>query len=92
MASTGTAAHHDAKPTPPPAAGGGAWRIQLGAFRDRGNAEGLWQRVRGRLASAQPHYVSAGGVIRLQAGGYADRNAAQAACTRSGQPCVVVVP
>jgi len=92
MASTRTAAPHAAKPTPPRAAGGGAWRIQLGAFRDRGNAEGLWQRVRGRLAGAQPHYVSAGGVIRLQAGGYADRNAAQAACNRSGQPCVVVVP
>ena len=71
---------------------GGAWRIQLGAFRDRGNADILWQRVRGRLAGAQPFYVSAGGVTRLQAGGYANRVEAQAACGRSGQPCVVVAP
>nr|WP_312491260.1 SPOR domain-containing protein [Sphingomonas sp.] len=71
---------------------GGPWRIQLGAFRDRGNATGLWQKVRGRLGGAQPHYVTAGGVTRLQAGGYANRGEAQAACSRSGQPCVVVAP
>jgi cell division septation protein DedD len=71
---------------------GGTWRIQLGAFRDRENANVLWQRVRTRLAGAQPFYVTAGGVTRLQAGGYANRGEAQAACSRSGQPCVVVVP
>ncbi|WP_343528478.1 SPOR domain-containing protein [Sphingomonas sp.] len=81
-----------ATPKPAPRTGGGAWRIQLGAFRDRGNADSLWQRVRGRLAGAQPFYVSAGGVTRLQAGGYASRGEAQAACSRSGQPCVVVAP
>lgn len=71
---------------------GGSWRIQLGAFRDRGNATALWQQVHGRLSGAQPFYVTAGGVTRLQAGGYADRAEAQAACNRSGQPCVVVAP
>lgn len=88
-----------AKPQPqpkaqpkPPVATSGPWRIQLGAFRDRGNATALWQKVRGRLGGAQPSYVTAGGVTRLQAGGYANRAQAQSACTRSGQPCVVVAP
>ncbi|KQO55514.1 SPOR domain-containing protein [Sphingomonas sp. Leaf257] len=80
-----------AKPTPARATSG-PWRIQLGAFRDRGNADALWQRVRGRLSGAQPYFVTAGGVTRLQAGGYANRVSAQAACSRSGQPCVVVAP
>jgi cell division septation protein DedD len=79
---------------PPPAVrrSEGPWRIQLGAFRDRENASALWQRVRGRLGGAQPSYVTTGGVTRLQAGGYPSRGEAQAACSRSGQPCVVVVP
>lgn len=80
------------KAAPVAHASGGAWRIQLGAFRDRGNADALWQRVRGHLGGAQPFFVTAGGVTRLQAGGYANRGAAQAACSRSGQPCVVVAP
>ncbi|WP_294238845.1 SPOR domain-containing protein [uncultured Sphingomonas sp.] len=75
-----------------PRASGGSWRIQLGAFRDRGNATALWQRVKNRLGGAQPSYVTAGGVTRLQAGGFANRAEAQAACSRSGQPCVVVAP
>lgn len=90
-----TATPRAAKPVAqaaPPRASGGGWRIQLGAFRDRENATTLWQRVRGRLGGAQPSYVAAGGVTRLQAGGYANRAEAQAACTRSGQPCVVVAP
>jgi cell division septation protein DedD len=76
----------------PMAHAGGGWRIQLGAFRDRGNADALWQKLRGRLNGAQPFFVTAGGVTRLQAGGYANRGAAQAACGRSGQSCVVVAP
>ncbi|WP_413061076.1 SPOR domain-containing protein [Sphingomonas carotinifaciens] len=85
-----------AKPTPvaaKPAAApakSGAWRIQLGAFRDRANAEAQWGKVRARLTGAQPFYVPAGGVTRLQAGGYATRAAATQACARSGVPCVVV--
>ncbi|WP_322963226.1 SPOR domain-containing protein [Sphingomonas fuzhouensis] len=82
----------NAKPAPTPHASGGAWRIQLGAFRDRGNADALWQRVRGRLSGAHPFFVTSSGVTRLQAGGYANHGAAQAACSRSGQPCVVVAP
>jgi len=75
--------------TPAPAAG--AWRVQLGAFRDRGNAEALWNRVRARVGGS-PAYVAGGGVTRLQATGFASRAAAQAACAKAGTTCVVVAP
>jgi len=80
-----------AKPAPARKSGG-AWRIQLGAFRDRENASALWQKLRARLGGVEPFYVTAGGVTRLQAGGYASRGEAQAACSRSGQSCMVVAP
>ena len=76
---------------PAPAMRGG-WKVQLGAFRDRGNAEALWSRVRGKLGGASPAYVASGGVTRLQATGFANKAAAQSACGRSGVPCVVVAP
>ncbi len=81
-----------AKPAPAAARTSGKWRIQLGAFRDRANAETLWSRVRGMLGGAQPSYVAAGAVTRLQAGGFATRADATRACAASGQPCVVVNP
>lgn len=79
-------------PPPQPAAAprSGAWRVQFGAFRDRGNAETLWNRIRGKLAGAQPAYVKAAGVTRLQATGYASRAAAERACRAAGVSCVVV--
>lgn len=84
------------RPTPAPApaaaARSGAWRVQLGAFRDRGNAEALWNRLRAKLPGASPAYVAAGGVTRLQATGFASKAAAQAACARSGTACNVVAP
>ena len=75
---------------PAPARGG--WKVQLGAFRDRGNAEALWRTVRGKLANAAPAYVAGGGVTRLQATGFASKAEAQRACTASGVGCVVVAP
>ncbi len=81
-----------AKPAAATARASGKWRIQLGAFRDRANAETLWSRVRGNLGGAQPSYVAAGPVTRLQAGGFATRADATRACAASGQPCVVVNP
>ncbi|WP_380786750.1 SPOR domain-containing protein [Sphingomonas sp. R86521] len=79
------------KPAPKPTASGN-WRIQLGAFGTPGSAEGLWNRVRGKLGGAQPYYVKAGTVTRLQAGGFASKAAAAKACAASGQSCVVVAP
>ncbi|EZP54812.1 SPOR domain-containing protein [Sphingomonas sp. RIT328] len=83
--------------TPPlpavaPAATGGAWKIQLGAFSTQANAQTQWSRVRGKLSGAQPIYAKAGNVIRLQASGFGSRAAAQKACAASGVSCVVVAP
>lgn len=74
-----------------PAPRGGAYRVQLGAFRSRANAESLWNRVGARVGG-QPAYVAGGGVTRLQATGFASRADAQRACRASGTTCVVVAP
>lgn len=73
-----------------PASGG--WRIQLGAFSQRGSAQALYQRVSGKAAVAgrQPYYVAAGAVTRLQVGPYASRGAAEAACRAVGVSCFPV--
>jgi uncharacterized protein len=64
----------------PAAASTGGWRVQLGAFGNRANAQALWSRLSAQLPGAQPVYAAAGSVIRLQAGPYASRAAAEAAC------------
>ena len=76
----------------PTAGGGGGWAAQLGAFRDRGHAEALWERTKARLPGARPIYAEANGLIRLRAGGYATRAEAQAACARAGLACILVAP
>ncbi|WP_419808503.1 SPOR domain-containing protein [Sphingomonas sp.] len=81
-----------ARPAPAQPSRGGKWKVQLGAFRDRGNAEALWARVRGKLGGGTPAYVAGGGFTRLQATGFADRAAAQSACRRAGTACSVVAP
>lgn len=70
----------------------GNWRIQLGAFSQRGSAEALYQRVSGKaaLAGRSPFYVAAGNVTRLQIGPFASRAAAQAACGSVGTACFPV--
>ncbi|QNE31426.1 sporulation protein [Sphingomonas sp. NBWT7] len=78
-------------PATPKPASGGAWRIQLGAFRDEGNARSLWSKVGGRTGGSAS-YAKAGAVTRLQATGFASKAAAQAACRKSGVSCVVVAP
>jgi hypothetical protein len=81
-----------APPAPVAVAASGRWRIQLGAFRDEGNARSLWSSVAGRLPGARPTYASAGGVTRLQAGPFAGRAEAQRACAAVRHTCVVVAP
>lgn len=77
---------------------GAGWRIQLGAFRDRGNAEALWERLRGRVAALrplQPVMVSAGAVTKLQAGSLASAAQAASACRQvkaTGTGCLTVAP
>jgi len=74
----------------PPASGN--WRIQLGAFSQKGSAEALFKRIAGNgaLAGRQPYYVAAGAVTRLQVGPFASRAAAQSACNALKQACFPV--
>lgn len=69
----------------------GGYRVQLGAFRDAGNAKALWTRIAPRVGGS-PSYASAGGFTRLQAGPFRTRADAQRACAKSGVSCVVVAP
>jgi cell division septation protein DedD len=77
-----------------PAGESGPWRVQLGAFAVRGNADRLWTRLSGRseLAGRAKLAIPAGAVTKLQAGGYPSRDAAEGACRslkRIGQECLV---
>ena len=76
----------------PAVAAQGAWRIQLGAFSQRGGAEAMYRRVAGKaaLAGRGPFYVAAGGVTRLQVGPFASEAAAAAACGSLGTACFPV--
>jgi cell division septation protein DedD len=77
----------------PAAAPSGSWRIQLGAFSQRGSAEALYRKLSASppVAGHPGYYVAAGAVTRLQVGGFASRAAAAAACAAlKGQPCFPV--
>ena len=76
----------------PAVAAQGAWRIQLGAFSQRGGAEAMYRRVAGKaaLAGRGPFYVAAGGVTRLQVGPFASKAAAAAACGSLATACFPV--
>ena len=84
-----------AKPTP-----GKGWRVQLGAFREDGNARGLWATLRARvgaLANVSPVFARSGDLTRLQAGPFASSADAARACAavKAGVPgtaCVPVAP
>jgi cell division septation protein DedD len=80
-------------PAPSSPASGG-WRIQLGAFSQRGSAESLYQRLSGKpaLAGRGPYYIAAGSMTRLQVGPFASRAAAAAACSQVGTACFPVPP
>lgn len=82
-----------AKPIPalPGPAPSGAFRIQLGAFRDRATAQALFAKLRPRLGGATMVLSPSGAMTRLQAGPYASRAAASAACAAlRPQPCFPV--
>ena len=82
------------KPIPDAPAASGPWKVQLGAFGVKSNADKLWSRLAGNaaLAGKDKLLVPAGNVTKLLAGGFASRGAAQSACDalkRAGQECLV---
>lgn len=86
-----TLAVKSAPPTKLAIAASGDWRIQLGAFGQRGAAQALYARLRSKLGGADPILVNAGKIVRLQVGPFASRSAAAAACARvAPQPCFPV--
>lgn len=87
------------KPAPAPsaaaAATSGAWRVQLGAFREEARAKALWTSVTAKLSSLesyQPYLVRGGDVTRLQAGPLRTEADASRLCGRlraAGYDCLV---
>jgi cell division protein FtsN len=78
-----------------PAAETGNWRVQLGAFGQKSNADALWARVRGRAELAgHPRIDIGSSVTRMLAGGFSQAGAqrACAALKAGGFTCLVVSP
>lgn len=76
----------------PPAVATGAWRIQLGAFSQRGSAEALYRKVAAKppLEGRHAFYIPVGTITRLQIGPFESRAAAESACKALGVPCFAV--
>ena len=74
------------------AASSGAWRIQLGAFSQKGSAEALYQKVSAKpaLAGRRAFYIPVGAITRLQVGPFESKAAAEAACKSTGVACFTV--
>ena len=69
----------------------GAFRVQLGAFKDVASAQRLYAQLGSRLAGAKMTLVPSGTMTRLQVGPYPSRAAASAACAAlRPQPCFPV--
>lgn len=75
----------------------GNWRVQLGAFGVKANADGLWSKIKGRpeVAGHSRIDLPSGSVTRLLAGGYGNQAEAEKACAAlksGGFSCLVVKP
>ena len=84
-----------AKAAPVTAVATGAYRIQLGAFGVKANADGLWARLRSRPEiTGHARQDVPGTVLRLLATGYSQSGAerACAALKAGGFACLVVAP
>jgi hypothetical protein len=70
----------------------GTWRIQLGAFGQRSNAEAMFKKVSGKdaLDGRRAFYIPAGAVTRLQVGPFESQKAASGACKAVGVACFPV--
>lgn len=86
------------KPVEKKAVSGGAYQIQLGAFKSEDEALAHWKKLSGKYASVlsgSPSVVKAdlpnGTFYRLRTGGFASGDAAKAACGKlGGQACFPV--
>ena len=81
--------------SPKPASTGAPWRVQLGAFGVRSNADKLWDKIKSRpeLSGHGKLAIPAGKVVKLQASGFASQESAQKACDRlkaGGFDCIAV--
>lgn len=81
-----------AKVAPKPA----GWRVQLGAFSKKEQAEAAWTEVKAKqkqlVANSKPIYTADGSVTKLQMGPYPSKAAARDACAKiafSGRACFV---
>ncbi len=89
-----------ARPVPVPvaAAPSGNWKVQLAAFGNASNANGLWNNLHARIGALGPYrafVVQAGPITRLQAGPLASKAAAEKLCASvraAGQACIAVAP
>lgn len=72
----------------------GAWRIQLGAFSQRAQAQARYQQLSGKavLAGRSAAYIPNGAIIRLQVGPFESKAAAAAACRAVASACFPVPP
>lgn len=81
--------------TPAASTSGGNWRIQLGAFGQKANADGLWAKVKNRPELAGHPRIDLGSpVTRLLAGGFTQSTAERAcgALKAGGFACLLVAP
>lgn len=88
-------ANPSAKPVPIKAMPIGPWRVQLGSFASRNNADALWNRVKSRpeLSGRTRVNTNFGKVTRLQASGFPTQGAAQLVCSRlksAGFDCIAI--
>lgn len=82
------AAAKPAKPT--------GWRVQLGAFSKKTQAEAAWTEVKAKqkavVGDKKPIYEASGEITKLQLGPFANKDAARDACAKiafSGRACFV---
>ncbi len=90
---TADATPKPAAKTPPKPTG---WRIQLGAFSKRAQAEAAWKDVQEKqkkaVAGVKPIYEANGSITKLQLGPYASEKSARDTCAKiafSGSACFV---
>lgn len=87
-----------ASPAPPkPELGATGWRVQLGAFSQKGMAAEAWAGLKAAqpavVAGTAPIYAETGNMVRLQLGPFASRDDAKRLCARLqtvGRTCFVV--